>query len=168
MEHRKVFGMPTGLKIAIGGKGGVGKTTVSAVWATIFAQDGLDVLAIDADPDTNLCCAFGISADKTPEPLISIKKLISERTGTGKDAAVTAYMAGMLGVATLSDLNQILIAVGERLDSLACPIRKNNTAKSKRCVSHSIRITIYRLDEHYQRKTEDQADGIEMALAREP
>ena len=33
-------------------------------------------------------------------------------TGTGKDAAVTAYMAGMLGVATLSDLNQILIAVG--------------------------------------------------------
>ena len=32
--------------------------------------------------------------------------------GTGKDAAVTAYMAGMLGVATLSDLNQILIAVG--------------------------------------------------------
>jgi len=36
-----------GLKIAIGGKGGVGKTTVCAVWAQLFAQSGLDVLAID-------------------------------------------------------------------------------------------------------------------------
>lgn len=75
-----------GAKIAIGGKGGVGKTTVSAVWAQLFAQDGLDVLAIDADPNTNLASAFGIPSERNPEPLIKMKQLIAERTGTDKDA----------------------------------------------------------------------------------
>ena len=43
--------LKSGFKIAIGGKGGVGKTTVSAVLAQLLAQDGYDVLAVDADPD---------------------------------------------------------------------------------------------------------------------
>ena len=79
-----------GLKIAIGGKGGVGKTTVCAVWAQLFAQSGFDVLALDADPDTNLASAFGIPSEQSPEPLIKMKSLIAERTGTGKDS-VGAY-----------------------------------------------------------------------------
>jgi CO dehydrogenase maturation factor len=77
-------------KIAIGGKGGVGKTTVSAIWAQLFAQDGFDVLAIDADPNPNLAAAFGIAPEQSPKPLIGMKELIAERTGTGKDA-VGAY-----------------------------------------------------------------------------
>lgn len=78
--------MQTGTKIAISGKGGVGKTTVCAILAQLFAEDGLDVIAVDADPDTNLCNAFGISAEQSPEPLIEMKELIAERTGTGKGA----------------------------------------------------------------------------------
>jgi CO dehydrogenase maturation factor len=74
-----------GLKIAIGGKGGVGKTTVCAVLAQLFSQDGFDVLAIDADPNTNLASAFGIPSEQSPEALINMKQLIAERTGTGKD-----------------------------------------------------------------------------------
>jgi len=79
-----------GIKIAIGGKGGVGKTTVCAVLAQLFAESGLDVLAIDADPDANLASALGVASDQSPEPLINMKDLIAERTGTGKDA-VGAY-----------------------------------------------------------------------------
>jgi CO dehydrogenase maturation factor len=79
-----------GTKIAIGGKGGVGKTTVCAVWAEIFAEDGADVLALDADPTTSLASAFGIDPEQSPEPLISMKKLIAERTGTTKEA-IGAY-----------------------------------------------------------------------------
>jgi len=78
--------LESGFKIAVGGKGGVGKTTVSAVLAQLLAQDGFDVLAVDADPDTNLCAAFGLSQDECPEPLINMKTLIGERTGTGKEA----------------------------------------------------------------------------------
>jgi CO dehydrogenase maturation factor len=79
-----------GVKIAIGGKGGVGKTTVCAIWARLFAEEGFDVLAIDADPNTNLALAFGISSEQSPEPLIRMKQLIAERTGTTKDV-VGAY-----------------------------------------------------------------------------
>jgi len=74
-----------GAKIAIGGKGGVGKTTVSAILAQLFARDGYDVLAIDADPDVNLASAFGLSKEHSPQPLIKMKELIAERTGTDKD-----------------------------------------------------------------------------------
>jgi len=80
----------SGAKIAIGGKGGVGKTTLCAVWAQLFAEDGLDVLAIDADPNANLSSAFGIPSEKAPQPLIKMKELIARRTGTGKEA-VGAY-----------------------------------------------------------------------------
>jgi len=79
-----------GLKIAIGGKGGVGKTTVCAVWAQLFSEEGFEVLAIDADPNSNLASAFGIASEQSPEPLIKMKQLIAERTGTTKDA-IGAY-----------------------------------------------------------------------------
>ena len=82
--------MKRGLKIAVGGKGGVGKTTVTAVLAKLFREEGLDVLAIDADPDANLCGAFGLTAEQSPVPLMQLKALIGERMGTGKEA-VGAY-----------------------------------------------------------------------------
>ncbi len=84
------YSFAMGIKVAIGGKGGVGKTTVCAVWARILAEDGFDVLAVDADPNTNLCAAFGIPSEQSPEPLVKMKQLIAERTGTGKDT-IGAY-----------------------------------------------------------------------------
>jgi len=69
------------MKIAITGKGGVGKTTLAGTLARIFAADGFAVLAIDADPDMNLASAIGIK--KPPLPLTEHRKLIEERAGTG-------------------------------------------------------------------------------------
>ena len=82
--------MQTGTKIAVSGKGGVGKTTICAILAQLYAEEGLDVIAVDADPDTNLCNAFGIPPEQSSEPLIRMKQLIAERTGTDK-GAVGAY-----------------------------------------------------------------------------
>jgi len=48
------------MKIAVTGKGGVGKTTVAAGLARLFAQEGRPVITIDADPDANLAAALGI------------------------------------------------------------------------------------------------------------
>ncbi|MDP9311820.1 MAG: AAA family ATPase [Chloroflexota bacterium] len=50
------------MKIAIVGKGGSGKTTISATLARVFAQTGSPVLAIDGDPNPNLGVALGVSA----------------------------------------------------------------------------------------------------------
>jgi len=68
----------------------VGKTTICAVWAQIFAADGFNVLAIDADSNANLASAFGILPDSQPTALIKMKDLVAERTGTDR-ASIGAY-----------------------------------------------------------------------------
>lgn len=71
------------MKIAITGKGGVGKTTLSALLSHIYSSEGKKVIAVDADPDANLAAALGISKDElsTIRPIADLPDLIEERTG---------------------------------------------------------------------------------------
>lgn len=70
------------LKIAIGGKGGVGKTTVTALLARCLAADKSNkVIAIDADPVANLAAGLGIPEDEPITPIAELSDLIAERTG---------------------------------------------------------------------------------------
>jgi CO dehydrogenase maturation factor len=71
------------MKLAITGKGGVGKTTLAALLSRIYAAEGKAVLAIDANPDANLGTALGISAEEMRRitPIADMKELIEERTG---------------------------------------------------------------------------------------
>lgn len=55
------------MKIAITGKGGVGKTTLAAVLARLYATEGRTVLAVDVDPDANLGLALGFSEGELEE-----------------------------------------------------------------------------------------------------
>ncbi|UCE84219.1 MAG: AAA family ATPase [Deltaproteobacteria bacterium] len=69
------------MKIAISGKGGVGKTTLSAFLCRWFGDQGHTVLAIDADPATNLGTALAIPGADSLPPITEMKDLIAERTG---------------------------------------------------------------------------------------
>jgi CO dehydrogenase maturation factor len=73
------------LKIAVSGKGGVGKTTFSAVLARLLSSRGTKVFAIDADPDANLASAVGVSAGTEIVPLAHMREMIRERTEAGKE-----------------------------------------------------------------------------------
>mgnify|MGYP001149373972 CR=1 FL=1 len=75
------------MKIAITGKGGVGKTTLTSLLAYAYAEGGFTVLAIDADPDANLASALGIPADIHPAPIGTLADLIEERTGARPGAS---------------------------------------------------------------------------------
>ena len=79
-------------KIAISGKGGVGKTTLAGMLARQYAADGLPVLAIDADPDANLASSLGVppEAAATISPIAEMEELIEERTGA-KPGSSGAY-----------------------------------------------------------------------------
>jgi CO dehydrogenase maturation factor len=72
------------MKIAISGKGGVGKTTFASFLIKAFADQGMKVLAIDADPDANLAQALGVPDDAEIVPIANMKELIEERTGSKK------------------------------------------------------------------------------------
>lgn len=69
------------MKLAISGKGGVGKTTLTALLAKAFSNKGYRVLAIDADPDANLAAALGLEDPDSIQPIAEMGELILERTG---------------------------------------------------------------------------------------
>lgn len=68
------------MKIAVSGKGGVGKTTLAAMMIRTLNDQGKHVLAIDADPDANLAAAVGIEGAQDIVPIAEMKELIFERT----------------------------------------------------------------------------------------
>ncbi len=68
------------MKIAISGKGGVGKTTFASFLIKALADQGKKILAIDADPDANLAQALGASGAEDIVPISNMKTLIEERT----------------------------------------------------------------------------------------
>lgn len=69
------------LKLAVSGKGGVGKTTVAALLCRTLTERGYRVLAVDADPDANFASALGFPEDCALTPLAAMQALIEERTG---------------------------------------------------------------------------------------
>ncbi len=69
------------MKLAVTGKGGVGKTTVCALLAKALKASGRDVVAIDCDPDANLAACMGYPHAETLHPLVALKELIEEKMG---------------------------------------------------------------------------------------
>lgn len=71
------------MKIAVAGKGGVGKTFISGTLARLLARDGYNVLAVDADPNINTASSLGIPSDVAEKilPLSDNEELIREKTG---------------------------------------------------------------------------------------
>ena len=70
------------MKIALTGKGGVGKSTLAAMIARVVRDQDGKVVAIDADPDMNLATILEVPREREVTPIIEMKELIAERTGT--------------------------------------------------------------------------------------
>ncbi|TRO53164.1 cobyrinic acid a,c-diamide synthase [Candidatus Bathyarchaeota archaeon] len=73
------------MKVAVSGKGGVGKTLIAAGLARGFAERGLKTIAIDADSSPNLALTLGLSAEEARKivPISENKELVESKTGTG-------------------------------------------------------------------------------------
>ncbi len=78
------------MKIAITGKGGVGKTLLAAILSKIFAESGFSVVAIDADPDANLASTLGFPHPEKIVPISEMSDLVEERTGA-KPGQIAPY-----------------------------------------------------------------------------
>ena len=75
------------MKIAVTGKGEVGKTTFAATLASLYAAEGRKVLAADVDPDANLGLALGFDEETLDSiiPISRMRKLVEERTGANSE-----------------------------------------------------------------------------------
>ncbi|MDA8164208.1 MAG: AAA family ATPase [Desulfobacteraceae bacterium] len=69
------------MKIAISGKGGVGKTTIMAMLARQLRRNGKEVLVIDADPSPHMAQTIGIENVERITPISEMKELLAERSG---------------------------------------------------------------------------------------
>ena len=79
------------MKIAISGKGGVGKTLLSALLSETFAKAGYSVIAIVADPDANLASTLGFPHPEKLTPISELDDLIEERTGAKPGQSAPFY-----------------------------------------------------------------------------
>jgi CO dehydrogenase maturation factor len=81
------------MKLAITGKGGVGKTTLASLLAWTYAHEGKRVIAIDANPDANLATALGIPLAEASKivPIAELRDLIEERTGAKAGSSDTFF-----------------------------------------------------------------------------
>lgn len=73
------------MKIAVSGKGGVGKTTISAYFAKRFAKEGYHVYAVDADPDLSLGTVLGIESNDilNLKPIVDMRDVIAAKSSGG-------------------------------------------------------------------------------------
>ncbi|MBM4136124.1 MAG: carbon monoxide dehydrogenase [Nitrospira sp.] len=116
------------MKIAITGKGGVGKTTLASFLSHLFAAEGRRVIAVDADPDANLASALGIPKTEAEKirPIAEMDKLIEERTG-----AKVGSMGGMFKLnPKVDDLPE---GIGYRMNGITLLIMGKSKAAASGC-----------------------------------
>lgn len=103
------------MKIAVCGKGGVGKTTISGILCRILGSKGIPVLAIDGDPNPNLALTLGVDKkDSMPKPLTSKLLEVYEKEDGKKYAKLNAPLtAVMQDYGIKASENVTLLAVGQ-------------------------------------------------------
>lgn len=104
------------MKIAISGKGGSGKTTISATLARIFARAGSPVLAIDGDPNPNLGQALGMGPGESLEPIPrSVVERVDDGSG-GTRLVLTRSVDEIIGSHGVNTSDGVTLLVGSRVD----------------------------------------------------
>ena len=99
------------------GKGGVGKTTLTAILAHLFSRRGFQVLAVDGDPQQNLAVTLGIPPERAGQivPVSKSVEYLREKTGAGPDISPGGLLTLNPDVSDVIDRFSIPVADNLRL-----------------------------------------------------
>jgi len=168
------------MKIAVSGKGGVGKTTISALLSKVFFDKGLRVLAIDADPNPNLAMLLGIPLEDMEKliPISENRRLIEEKTGVKPESYGGVFrlsfrvddIVNRYGVKTPSGVDLIVMgAVRAAGQGCMCPANALIRALLRHLLVRTGEAVVVDMEagiEHFGRGTVEAVDA--MLVVAEP
>jgi CO dehydrogenase maturation factor len=160
-----------GFKVAVCGKGGVGKTLIAGTMARLLARRGFKVLAIDVDSNPNLYRVLGIALGTPLKPLIDDEELVEERTGA-RPGSLGAFFSLTPKVDDIPDRFSLvspegvkLLVIGMPKAGLGCMCPQNSLIRA--LVDHIVlaRDEVVILDmeaglEHFGRGTAKSVDYL--------
>lgn len=117
------------MKFSVSGKGGVGKTTISAGLSQLFSEKGHSVYAIDCDPDASLGHALGFDESSLDQvsPLVELKEEIDEKLGDGDFYPLNPKVDDVLDNYALAKENINFLRMGSvKQGGSACYCRENS------------------------------------------
>ncbi|KUO65846.1 MAG: carbon monoxide dehydrogenase [Gracilibacter sp. BRH_c7a] len=162
------------MKIAVSGKGGVGKTTISAAIIKRFARD-FHVFAVDADPDISLGSVLGIPEDRVLalEPIVEMKDLINEKLGgDGAYYSLNPKVDDVLGKYSITHGNIRFLKMGAvKKGGSACYCKENTflNALLKSLIISSEEVVILDMGAGIEHLTRGTAQGVDgMLIVTEP
>ncbi|MFZ5943741.1 MAG: ArsA-related P-loop ATPase [Bacillota bacterium] len=157
------------MKIAISGKGGVGKTTISAAIIKRFAQD-YNVFAVDADPDISLGSVLGFPEDKVLAlpPIVDMKGLIEEKLGgNGAYYSLNPKVDDVLENYSIKHGNIRLLKMGAvKKGGSACYCKENTflNALLKSLIVSSEDVVLLDMGAGIEHLTRGTAKGVDIML----
>lgn len=157
------------MKIAVSGKGGVGKTTISAAIVKRFAQY-MDVIAVDADPDISLGSVLGLPEDRVLalEPIVEMKDLINEKLGgEGAYYSLNPKVDDVLDRYSIKHGNIRLLKMGAvKKGGSACYCRENTFLNEllRSLVISSKEVVLLDMGAGIEHLTRGTAKGVDVML----